>query len=98
MTIKITPNDERARFLLVEAVYKGFHIRKYNSGLDIIGDHTEEDEEYLSFRLGEASPFPIYHLDEWAKNLVKLIEQDPDSKIIQSNSFEYVDGAYPDRY
>ena len=98
MKIQVTPNDERTNFLLVEAIYKGFHIRKYRGGLEIIGEHTEEDEEYISNRLGGAVPQPVHFLDTWAENLVKIIEEDPNSRIIQSNSFEYVDGAVPDRF
>jgi hypothetical protein len=98
MKIQVTPSDERTRFLLVEAIYKGFHIRKYRGGLEIISEHTAEDQEYLENRLNGTRPFPIYHLDLWAQNIVERIKQDPDSRIIQCNSFEYVDGAVPDCY
>jgi len=98
MKLHVTPNDECTRFLLVEAIFEGFHICKYRGGLEILSDHTEEDEEHISNKLSKALPFPIYHLDEWAKNLVKLIESTPNSRVIQSNSFEYVDGAHPDQY
>jgi len=98
MKIQVTPNDERTNFLLVEAIIDGFHIRKYRSGIEILNDHTEEDEKFILKRLRGTLPFPIYHLDEWAKNIVKLIESRPNSRVIQCNSFEYVDGAVPDRY
>jgi len=98
MKIQVTPNDEHTNFLLVEAIFEGFHIRKHQSGFDILSEHTEEDREYILNRLSDAFPFPVYHLDVWAKNLVKLIESTPNSRVIQSNSFEYVDGAVPDHY
>ena len=98
MKIQVTPNDEHTNFLLVEAIFEGFHIRDGRYRLEILSEHTEEDREYLTNRLSGALPFPIYDLDEWAKNLVKLIESTPNSRVIQSNSFEYVDGAVPDHY
>ena len=98
MKIQVTPNDERTNFLLVEAIFEGFHIRYRRGGTEIVGEHTEEDEEYIAFRLSGTKPFPIYDLDEWSKNLVKLIESTPNSHVITSNSFEYVDGAHPDQY
>jgi len=96
--IQVKPSDEHTNFLLVEAIYDGFHVRKYRSGLDIISEHTEEDKEFIRAQLSRAFPFPIYDLNEWSKRLVKLIEETPNSRVIQSNSFEYVDGAYPDGY
>ena len=98
MKIQVTPNDERTNFLLVEAMVDGFYVRKYRSGLEILSDHTEEDAEFIRNRLSNAIPFPIYHLDEWAKNLVKLIEARPICRVLQSNESEYVDGARPDQY
>lgn len=98
MKIQVTPKHESDNFLLVEAIFEGFHIRDYQCGLEIVSEHTEEDREHIAFRLSDAMPFPIYDLDEWSKNLVKLIESTPNSRVITSNSFEYVDGAYPDRY
>lgn len=98
MKIQVTPNDERTRFLLVEAIFNGFHACIYRGGLEILNEHTEEDEEHLWDKATDVMPFPIYDLDEWSKNLVKLIESTPNSRVIESNSFEYVDGAYPDRY
>jgi hypothetical protein len=98
MIIQITPDNDRTSFLLVEAIYKGFHVRYYRFHTEILGEHTEEDEEYIANRLSGTRPRWVYDLDEWAKNLVKVIEKDPDSRIIQVNSFEYVDGAVPDQY
>ena len=98
MKIQVTPNDHRTNFLLVEAIFDGFHVKVFRGGLEILSEHTKEDEEFILNRLSDAMPFPIYHLDEWAKNLVKLIEARPNCRVIQSNEFEYVDGAYPDHY
>jgi len=98
MKIQITPNDEHTNFLLVEAIIDGFHVRINRGGIEILNDHTEEDEKFILNRLSGTQPFPIYDLDQWAKNIVKLIESRPNSRVIQCNSFEYVDGAVPDRY
>ena len=98
MNIQVTPNDDRTNFLLVEAIFEGFHLRVNRGGLEILSEYTEEDEEHILNKLSNALPFPIYHLDKWAQNLVKLIEATPNSRVIQSNSFEYVDGAHPDQY
>ena len=91
----ITEETEREDHLLVEAIFEGFHIRWMHSGLEIIGNYTEDEFKYIYNVLKQAKPFPIYHLDKWAKNLVKIIEKDPNSKIIQCNSFEYAPGVRP---
>ena len=96
--IKIKPSDERTGFLLVEAIIDGFHVRVNRGRDEILTEHTEEDEEYISFLLGGTTPSPVRHLDAWAKNLVERIESLPNSHVIQCNSFEYVDGAYPDQH
>ena len=98
MKIKVTPDNADDKFLLVEAILDGFHIRDYRGSLEILSAHTEEDRNFILRRLSDASPFPVYHLDKWAKNLVKLIEARPDCRVITSNEFEYVDGARPDHY
>jgi len=98
MKIQVTPKDKWTDFLLVEAIFDGFHIKDYRGKLEILSEHTEEDKEFIGRLLSKAIPFPVYHLDEWAKNLVKLIEARPNCRVIHYNEFEYVDGAYPDHY
>jgi hypothetical protein len=84
-------------YLFVEAIFMGFHICAGNGALEILGEHTDEDTEFLENILGRATDFPFNNYDHISKNLVTIIKKyDPDSKIIQANSFEYAPGVYPD--
>ncbi|MDR1965028.1 MAG: hypothetical protein LBQ50_14750 [Planctomycetaceae bacterium] len=55
----ITKETKRQPYLFVEAIFMGFHIRVGNGGVEILGDHTDEDAEFLDRLLSGATDFPF---------------------------------------
>ncbi|MDR0521496.1 MAG: hypothetical protein LBH00_06545 [Planctomycetaceae bacterium] len=90
MKTVITEENFWANHFYIEAIYKGFHVRVTRKGdqLTVLSEHTPDEYEMLSNRLVFGS-FPMPFLfDEIVANLVKVIELDPNSKIIEKNEFD----------
>ncbi|MDR1140776.1 MAG: hypothetical protein LBL62_03720 [Planctomycetaceae bacterium] len=96
MKIIVTKENEHANHLLIEAIYKGLHIRKFISGMKILNKRLDKYEyRILEREFKYRMPFPVLDLDEWSKNLIKMVKDDPEGKVIDSNSFEYAKGVRP---
>jgi hypothetical protein len=90
MKTVITEENFWANHFLVEAIYKGFHVRIEIDGVTILSAYNPDDYDWIRNRLmGASVSFPDgLNVKKRVDNLVKYIESQPNSKIIEKNEFD----------